>query len=85
VAMVARVGAGRISLPKVEVEDGEVMPARAGSVCEICVRAGDAVESAVLRTGRPPWLFATRVQCGRKGGWLYRAPGPAGPGEQPGG
>ena len=43
-AMVARAGAGRIALPKVKVEDGEVMPARAGSVCEISVRAGDAVE-----------------------------------------
>ena len=44
VAVVARAGAGRVALPKVEVEDGEVVPARAGSVCEMCVRAGDAVE-----------------------------------------
>ena len=43
-AMVARAWAGRITPPKVKVEDGEMMPARAGSVCEICVRAGDAVE-----------------------------------------
>jgi hypothetical protein len=38
-------GGGANLLPKVEVEDGEVMPAqnRPRSVCEICVRAGDAV------------------------------------------
>ena len=57
------------------------------SVRDLCAsrRCGGRVESAVPRTGRPPWLFATRVQCESKGGWLCRVPGPAGPGEQPGG